>query len=370
MKKLWEYISTDSKLVFFVFDNDGFIKETNDYTRLVIGRNVKGKHFSEIFLDFSQEIKFEEMFSQSVKKLLNVSTEDDLPQSFYFMFLEEDGIRIAIGESDPDESNILRKELLNMNNDLNTMTRTLHKKNAELKKLNDLKNQFLGVAAHDLRNPVGNIIRLSEFLLTELTEKLDDNQKKFLKLIKKLGEYGIGLLNDLLDIVKIESGKFNLNLKPINTITLVKDIIELNKLNSHSKGIDIKLSYFADVPQILADESSFRQILDNLLSNAIKYSPSDSSIEVGLLENQEFITFFVKDQGQGISENDQKKLFQPFSTTGSRTTGGEKSTGLGLTIVQRLVLSYGGKIWLNSKVGDGTTFYFSIPVALEKGKIQ
>jgi signal transduction histidine kinase len=370
MQQSWYQIMRETKVIFIKFSLEGKILDVNDFTFKILGNKLIQEDLSKCFLDFSGQLNINSLLNTSTPTLLNTTTASGYPQSFLYRFFEVDGEFFCIGEFDQEEADLLKMEMMTMNNELSNLTRELHKKSSELEKLNEIKNQFIGVAAHDLRNPVGNIIRLSEFLLDELNGKLSETQLKFLNMIKSLGELGLNLLNDLLDLIKIESGKFDLNLKPVDGVEVLKKVIEFSVLTAQRKQIKIRFNNYENFPRILADSNSLYQILENLISNAIKFSPAGSLIEVGCIAAGNFLTFYVKDQGQGIPKKDFDKLFLAFSKTSVKSTAGEKSTGLGLTIVKKLVIGHGGKIWLDSEEGTGSVFYFSIPFAVETKNVD
>jgi len=254
------------------------------------------------------------------------------------------------------------EELSLLNNDLVNMQRELSKKNRELDELNKLKNQFLGIAAHDLRNPLGVIMGYSEYLLEEVEEILSEDQNDMLKSIMASSEFMLRLLNDLLDISAIESGNLNLNLCRADLVQVVRKNVELNNVIAHKKNISIHLNATASMPEILFDMGKIEQVLNNLISNAVKFSPPGSNVNVYISKGDSDLTVAVADHGPGIPEAEREKLFKPFQKTSVKSTGGETSTGLGLSIVHKLILGHKGKIWVDSKVGEGSTFYFSLPV--------
>ena len=254
------------------------------------------------------------------------------------------------------------EELSRLNNDLVNIQRELSKKNRELDELNKLKNQFLGIAAHDLRNPLGVIMGYSEYLLEEVEEILSADQNDMLKSILSSSEFMLRLLNDLLDISAIESGNLNLNLCRADLVQVVRKNVELNNVIAHKKNINIHLNETASMPEILFDMGKIEQVLNNLISNSVKFSPSGSNVNVYISKSDSDLTVAVADNGPGIPEAEREKLFKPFQKTSVKSTGGETSTGLGLSIVHKLILGHKGKIWVDSKVGEGSTFYFSLPV--------
>ena len=170
------------------------------------------------------------------------------------------------------------------------------------------------------------------------------------------------LLNDLLDVSAIESGNLNLNLVKADLVPVIKKNIELNNVIAHKKNIHIHIHQSGLIPEIIFDEGKIEQVLNNLISNAIKYSKQETTINVNISKSDKEIVVAVADQGQGIPETELGKIFKPFERTSVKSTGGEKSTGLGLSIVRKLILGHKGKIWVESKVGEGSTFYFSLPI--------
>jgi len=254
------------------------------------------------------------------------------------------------------------EELSRLNNDLVNMQRELSKKNRELDELNKLKNQFLGIAAHDLRNPLGVIMGYSDYLLEEVEGILSDDQNDMLKSILESSEFMLRLLNDLLDISAIESGNLNLNLMKADLVQVVRKNVELNNVIAHKKNISIQLNATESMPEILFDMGKIEQVLNNLISNAVKFSLPGSNVNVFISKSDSDLTVAVTDQGPGIPQDECERLFKPFQKTSVKSTAGEKSTGLGLSIVRNLILGHNGKIWVESKVGEGSTFYFSLPV--------
>ena len=239
--------------------------------------------------------------------------------------------------------------------------RELEFKNIELAKLNQEKNYFLGVASHDLRNPIGNIISLVNILEDELRDQLSDDLKEMLHMMQDSGRDMLELLNNLLDVSKIESGNMNLKLKNNSIADTIQKSINDNIRTANSKQIILDYNIADNLPNVCFDKIHLQQVLNNLISNAIKFSFGNTHVEINVgLKNHEVIVS-VKDQGQGIPSNDIHRVFLPFARTSVSSTNGEKSTGLGLTIAKRIVEAHGGNIWLSSEVGKGTTFFFSLP---------
>jgi signal transduction histidine kinase len=252
-------------------------------------------------------------------------------------------------------------EISELNNELVAMQRELNRKNAQLRRLNDQKNELLGMAAHDLRNPLHAILSYSDFLIEDLSDTLSEEHLEFLSIIQSSSEFMAGLVNDLLDVAKIESGKLQLNEEPIDLRDLVERVVSVMRPLAGSKEIEFRPSV-EDVPTMRLDRAKIEQVLNNLLSNAVKYSPAGTTVDVRLHQEDSQAVLEVEDRGQGIPEEEREALFQPFQTTSVRGTAGEKSTGLGLVITKRIVEGHGGRIEVESEVGEGSTFRVRLPV--------
>lgn len=240
--------------------------------------------------------------------------------------------------------------------DLSEQKAMIEKQNQELMRLSELKNSFLGMAAHDLRNPISNIQMVAEMLNNPNMQFEAEVRKEFLDTILKQTRYMLNLLNDLLDISQIESGKINLQLEPVDLKGFLDEEVERFDLFARQKGSTVKLDQ-CDEGMVRADPLRLRQVLDNLISNAVKYSRQGSNVQVKAFRKGKIFRIEVIDQGTGISRQDQEKLFNDFARLSSRPTGGEKSTGLGLAITRRVVEAQGGKIGVDSTPGQGSTFW-------------
>ena len=262
---------------------------------------------------------------------------------------------------DSDDSAYLFDEITDLNNTLVNLQRELTRKNIELARLNELKNKFLGMAAHDLRNPIGVIMGFSDFLMEDMESVMSEDQVQMLKTIQNSSEFMLHLLEDLLDIAAIESGKLMLVLQKTDLTALVRKNANLNGIIAAKKNINIQVEAHGPIPEAKIDVNKIEQVMNNLISNAIKYSIPGTLIKVNISCDNDLITVAVTDQGQGIPTDEMEKLFNPFQQTSVKATAGEKSTGLGLSIVRNIVLGHGGKIWVESMVGEGSTFFFTLP---------
>ena len=259
------------------------------------------------------------------------------------------------------DHNEIYDELSKLNNELANLQRELSRKNAELSHLNELKNQFLGMAAHDLRNPLSNILFYMQFILDD-GENLSEEQLDFSKQVILLAKFMLGLVNDLLDVSVIEKGKINLHLSECSVTQIISETLKLNKVLGDKKNIKTEISVPEHDVLVRVDKEKIKQVIINLYTNAVKYSEEDTKIMIRLEQEEKELVISVEDQGQGIDKNELDLLFKPFQKTSSVTTGGEKSTGLGLYIAKKIVNAHQGEIRATSMPGKGSVFSFTLPL--------
>ena len=230
--------------------------------------------------------------------------------------------------------------------------------NERLLHLNNEKNEFLGIAAHDLKNPLTVISGCAELLgMSRDPERVAKLSTSIVGASKRMRD----LITNLLDANAIEQGRFTSNIERCDLNALVAQSVENNLPAANKKEISMRVGN-SDPLWARADKAAVLQVLDNLVSNALKYSPPKTIVHVHTLPERERVVVSVRDEGPGISEADQKKLFQKFSRLSARPTGGESSTGLGLSIVKRLAEAMGGSVSCSSTLGSGSTFTFRLPV--------
>jgi two-component system, OmpR family, sensor kinase len=271
-------------------------------------------------------------------------------------------LAVAVGTRAERDDEVY-EELSRLNNDMANLQRQMAKKNVELEQLNEQKNRLLGMAAHDLRSPLGIILTYAEFLETEAAAVLNDEQREFVTTIKDTSEFMLKMVTDLLDVTAIEAGQLRLDRRPTDVAQLIAHNVTLNRVLATKKDIAVEFDAPAPLPTLTIDAGKIEQVLNNLIGNAIKFSHRGTRVRITLTATTELATVAVQDQGQGIPAADLSKLFKPFSTLSVRSTDGEQSTGLGLAIVRRIVEGHGGRIWVDSEVGKGSTFSFTLPFA-------
>ena len=237
----------------------------------------------------------------------------------------------------------------------------------ELVDLNELKNRFLGMAAHDLRNPL-NVIEWYLLLLEkghfgEVTE----TQKGVLRKLRGQGYAMLELVEELLDVNVIQSGHLQLEPAPTDLGSLLEDSLEAIRPLADDKGVRLRFLPLAHTILAHMDPHRIEQVMANLLSNAVKYSHPGSTTTIRAEPDDGWARISVRDQGQGIPQNEVENLFTEFGRTSVRPTAGERSIGLGLAIVKRIVEAHGGAVSVESEVGKGSDFRFTLPLAGSPG---
>ncbi|MFA5256247.1 MAG: ATP-binding protein, partial [Candidatus Omnitrophota bacterium] len=232
----------------------------------------------------------------------------------------------------------------------------------ELKRLEDIRKDFVANVSHELRTPISSIKGYAETLLDGKADN-KDTVKEFLSIIYQDSNRLANLIDDLLDLSRIESGKMNMESEPLEILPIVNRCINVLGKSARDKSLSIKLDIPADFPKVLGDHKRLLQVLLNLLDNAVKYTPENGSIIVSAASNRETAQIDISDTGIGISERDLPRIFERFyrvDKARSRELGG---TGLGLSIVKHIVQAHNGQVWVKSTLGRGSTFSFTIPTA-------
>lgn len=351
-----DYLMDGAPLLYFSLNIDGVVLAVNTFTRQVLKRDVVGCLFAELLVDFKKIFNLHKCAETEKQYLLNLAILDASPKSFFFTFRKLDDSIMVFGREDGEELDLLRSELFTSNQELNNLTRTLHKKNAQLDYFNTIKNQFLGMAAHDLRKPISVILSYSEFLLDEAQEQLDEEHIMFLNRIEKSAHSMKRLVDDFLDISSIEAGGLQLNIQQVNPADVLERSLVLARIQAQKKDVELQVQIDAELRCFPLDGDKLEQAMSNLLGNAIEHSAPGQCVSVTLKKSDGQMRFTVRDRGAGISPEVLKQLFTPFSRGGAKKTGGEKSTGLGLTITRKIIDAHKGEIVTESEEGLGTTF--------------
>jgi signal transduction histidine kinase len=231
---------------------------------------------------------------------------------------------------------------------------------------NKAKSDFLAGMSHEFRTPLNAILGFSELMSTGMGGPLTDPQKEYVTDIFTSGKHLLSLINDILDLSKVEAGRMELQMNEFDIKRLVETSIALFKEKTHQQSLQMTSEIAKGLDTMFGDERKIKQVLFNLLGNAVKFTPNGGIIHVAvtLTDDKEFLQYSVSDSGIGISSVDQSKLFKPFEQVDTRLTRKYKGTGLGLSLCKKLVELHGGRIWVESEAGKGSNFIFIIPMHL------
>ena len=233
--------------------------------------------------------------------------------------------------------------------------------NRQLEQSSRYKSEFLANMSHELRTPLNAIMGFSEILL-DLTMNLTAGERtEFLRNIHSSGQHLLGLINDILDLAKIEAGKMDLHPEEMPVMAALQEITAILDPMARQQGLQLRTVGAVDAGVIKADRSKFKQVLYNLLSNAVKFTPAPGTITVSVKDSPEQLTVSVEDTGIGMKPEDLPKLFREFEQIDGSYTRRYQGTGLGLALCRRFVEMHGGRIWAESQFGKGSIFTFTIP---------
>jgi signal transduction histidine kinase len=238
--------------------------------------------------------------------------------------------------------------------------RELADKSHQLEVASQHKSEFLANMSHELRTPLNAIIGFSEVLADRMFGELNEKQEEYLKDIYASGTHLLSLINDILDLSKIEAGRMELELSDFHLPAALDNALTLVRERAGRRSITLQMGVDDRLGGVRADERKIRQVVLNLLSNAIKFTPEGGRIEVAAVPKDGSVEVSVSDTGVGIAPEDHEAVFEEFRQVGTAEKKAE-GTGLGLTLCRKFIELHGGRIWVKSQVGEGSTFTFTIP---------
>jgi signal transduction histidine kinase len=264
--------------------------------------------------------------------------------------------------------NALRQQMLSRENkrlvdDLQRSNKLLFEANRQLRAATEAKSAFLAHMSHELRTPLNAIIGFSDLLLGSVAGEINNQQRQCLEDILSSGKHLLSLINDILDLSKVEAGKMDIRPESLRLADVVDDAVTTVKPMLDDSRHEMAISIAEDLPPIYGDRNRLKQILLNLLSNAIKFTPDGGKLYLETNRKGKFCQVSMVDNGIGIRKEDQTSIFEPFTQLDTQPGERKQGTGLGLALTKQLVELLGGKIWVESEYGKGSKFNFIIPLA-------
>ncbi|QAZ67833.1 hypothetical protein C3Y92_11615 [Solidesulfovibrio carbinolicus] len=347
--------------LYYVLNRDGRVVEAGETAMRIVPGPVVGKAFQDLLLDFTAVPGLYDLLLRPGPHLLTLHTRDGAPQTFRFSFIDLGHNILCLGAQDSQETEMLRNTLLETNQELAARTRELQRSNARLETINAQKNRFLGMAAHDLRTPIGHVLYSADLLRDE-GANLSPEQAEALSVIDHAGKSMLRILDDLLDIANIEAGRFSLNLAPSDLAAGIRAVAQRLTPLAAAKNMRLACSLPPDLPELAFDAIRMEQLLTNLISNAVKYAPPGTTVRIAGTCGDGHVAISVADQGVGVAAEDRERIFEPFGRGQARPTGDEKSIGLGLCIARTIARGHGGDLVIDSQPGQGAVFLCTLPL--------
>ena len=353
----------------FVAEVDGTMVDVNKFFEIqhhIKNEEVRGKHIAELGIFPPEEL---EKTNDYIVKIVNGENIPPLELKFYSL---NDGLHTLELHSYPIEVDG-RQLVLSTSRDITTHKKfeeALKLANAEMENALQVKDEFLANMSHELRTPLNAILGISESLEEQFVGNLNEKQAKYVGIIKESGRHLLELINDILDISKIEAGRMELNFSSIGVEKLCQASLRMIKELAQKKNLQISFKIIGDVKTIMGDERRLKQVLVNLLSNAVKFTEEGKKIGlevIGYPEKNE-VSFSVWDSGIGIAQEELKYLFKPFVQLDAGLAREFQGTGLGLALVAQMIRLHGGLVGVRSDPGKGSKFTITLPWEPEEQK--
>lgn len=358
---VWDYLSRQAAVIVLRVAGDGTVLFANRYALELTGLPLVGGSLDELLIFPGESGALPWLAPSAEPRIMNIRVAAGLPQTLYVSTAALDGEWLLLGQADPGEQERLRREVLELNHELTALSRELALANAQLDQLNKLKNQFLGMASHDLRKPTGLIMNNAELLQEMGTFEPGSQPQVILERIQRSATAMAALINDFLDVAMIEAGRLPLDVGIVDASQLFAGAAALTETAARKRQIVVSIDLDEALPRLRVDGGKLEQVLTNLLSNAIEHSPDGGAVNLGACCYGDGLRFWVKDYGTGLSAEQVQTLFREFAGSAVPKPSGERSIGLGLVLVRKVVEAHGGKMFVESEPARGSLFGFDLP---------
>src|SRR3990167_5466976 len=339
------------------------IGEVRGAISVIIPKYIAEQRFASNIVFFFTTGKFMKPIERLTDAINNITKTGDLTTKVDIASHDEVG---QLSRNFNEMSTKLKSIYATLEQRIAEKTSHLQKAVLALERANKMKSEFLANMSHELRTPLNAIIGFAEVLRDKISGELNEDQIDYVKDIHSSGIHLLQMINDILDLSKIEAGRMELQYETFAIREAVEDVYTILKGLAGKKHLELKTIILTDVNTVEADRVKFKQILYNLLSNAIKFTPEQGSIIVEASVTDDTLQVSVSDTGIGMKPEDQEKVFKEFWQADGSFARKYEGTGLGLALTKRIVEMHGGKLWFESEFGKGSIFYFALPLKAQK----
>ena len=352
-----------------ITDKDGKITYVNDSMARTLGYSKEeliGMHITQLLSKESLEKDFKPNWG---KFLTNgkISLEATfLTKEGKEIYCEMKAVAVYDGDGNYAGGRAVHRDIT----ERKRMEQELVEDGRKLEQASQAKSEFLASMSHELRTPLNAVIGFSEIMLDGVAGEISDEQRDYLTDILESGEHLLKLINDVLDLSKVEAGKMELRVESLNLADIVTETSQTVSTLLDDKKLELRVNLQEGLPSVSADRTRLKQVFLNLLSNAIKFTPSGGEIAIEGSSKDEWCYVSVVDNGIGISKEDQERIFQPFVQGKTPPEQAKEGTGLGLTLSREFIEACGGRIWVESEYGKGSRFTFTLPLTKESESHQ
>lgn len=353
--------------IYLLLDRDERVLEANRHTIDLVGEHVVGARFGDLPVTFERGVSPRALVASGpARRDVNFVTFTGLPLTFSCWFVPCGECVVVVGGANPRDQETMRRELVSLTNELAARTRELQKSNLDLTRLGGLKNQFLGMAAHDLRSPLLAVVAGASLLADELDGDLSPAQRETLEELLASADQMHRIIDAFLDVSQIEAGRLALDLTVSDLGTVAEDAARLVR-RVQRRDVAVRVLRSEGLPALPIDVAKVRQVVINLLNNAVEHSPAGQDVLVEVTREGDDAVLRVRDRGPGLPPQIQADVFAAFVRDARERTSAGRRIGLGLTIARLIVDAHGGRIGIDSDPGRGATAWVRLPLVRPGG---
>jgi signal transduction histidine kinase len=350
------WLRAEAAVLLLALDETGHVIEANRFARELLGPRLAGARLSELMPEFTELPPLAELAREPTLRPLTFVGRDERLHSLDCRVAERRAGFAVLGAVDPRGRDLLEAELLGGSQRLGDLTREVHKANAELARLGKLRDEFLGMAAHDLRTPIAAILIYVSLLGEDLAGAISEASRADLESLKTAAELMQRIVDGLLDAALVASGRFHPKRARQPLGPVVEAAVRMVAPAARRKGVRVEVTHEGAPGEVSIDAPMMQQVVINLATNAVQHSHEGSAVEVIVRAEEGGAALVVRDHGVGMAPSIAHDLFTTYARTGGNKTARERSIGLGLVVTRKIVEAHGATIEVASAQGEGATF--------------